>query len=118
VGKILIIDDGIELCDTFSDILTPARHEVYALHTGSEVFRILPQLMPDIVLLDMHMPEIFGVIMLEFIRHLHRLEMTKVIIVSGYPEMAAAAQKTWGADLSLAKPVTPTQLLDTVASYT
>ncbi len=134
MSKVLIIDDDEEICETFSDILKHAGHDVHILKTGAEAFRVLPKLVPDVVLLDMHMPGVSGVLTLSFIRRLSRLSQsgvltlsfirrlsrlsqTKVIIVSGHPELAESAKAIWGADLFLAKPVTPKQLVEAVATY-
>jgi len=117
MSKVLIIDDDAEICETFSDILKHAGHDVHILKTGAEAFRVLPKLVPDVVLLDMHMPGVSGVLTLSFIRRLSRLSQTKVIIVSGHPELAESAKAIWGADLFLAKPVTPKQLVEAVATY-
>ncbi len=117
MSKVLIIDDDEEICETFSDILKHAGHDVHILKSGAEAFRVLPKLVPDVVLLDMHMPGVSGVLTLSFIRRLSRLSQTKVIIVSGHPELAESAKAIWGADLFLAKPVSPKQLVEAVATY-
>jgi len=117
LGKILIIDDDLDICETFSDILATAGHNVEVLRSNAAAFRLLPRMKPDVVLLDMIMPGSSGSVTLSFIRRLSSLSHTKVIIVSGHPEMAIAALSTWGGDLFLAKPVTPRKLLDAVASY-
>ena len=117
MSKILIIDDDEEICETFSDILLHAGHDVHILKSGAEAFRVLPKLVPDVVLLDMHMPGVSGVLTLSFIRRLSRLSHTRVIIVSGHPELAESAKAIWGADLFLAKPVSPKQLIEAVATY-
>ena len=114
--KVLIIDDDPEICETFSDVLKYAAYEVHVLLSGADAFRVLPRLVPQVVLLDMQMPGVSGVVLLSFIRHLRRLARTKVIIISGHPEMALSAQQTWGADLFLSKPVHPRLLLESVAS--
>lgn len=117
MSKVLIIDDDDEICETFSDILKHAGHDVHVLKTGAEAFRVLPKLLPNIVLLDMNMPGVSGVLTLSFIRRLSRLSQTKVIIVSGHPELAESAKAIWGADLFLCKPVSPKQLVEAVANY-
>jgi DNA-binding response OmpR family regulator len=117
MGKIVIVDDDIEICETFCDILKHAGHEVRILNSGAEAFRLLPKLVPDVVLLDMHMPGVSGVLTLSYIRRLSRLVNTKIIIISGHPELAESAKSIWGADLFLPKPISPKQLVDAVTTY-
>ncbi len=116
MSKILIVDDDVEICETFTDILNHAGYDVQVVRSGTEAFRALRRIAPDVVLLDMNMPGVSGILTLSFIKHLTRLAHTRIVIVSGHPDLAASAQAVWGADLYLAKPVSPRQLLDAVAS--
>jgi DNA-binding response OmpR family regulator len=115
MSKILIVDDDVEICDTFTDILRHAGYDVHVVKSGTEAFRVLRRVAPDVVLLDMNMPGVSGILTLSFIKHLTRLAQTRIIIVSGHPDLAATAKAVWGADMYLAKPVSPRQLLDAVA---
>ena len=117
MSKVLIIDDDEDICATYSDILKHAGHDVHILTSGSEAFRVLPKLVPGIVLLDMRMPEVSGSLLLTFIRRLPRLANTKVIIVSGYTDLAESAKTNWGADMFLSKPITAKQLTEAIANY-
>ena len=112
--KILIIDDDVELCETFSDILIYAGYDVRILQSGIDAFRVLPRLAPDVILLDIQMPGVSGAILLSFIRRLQRLSKTKIIIISGHPEAALSAKEMWGAEMFLAKPVAAQKLLDSI----
>ncbi len=114
--KVLIVDDDVEICDTFSDILTHAGHDVHVARSGTEAFRALRRVVPDVVLLDMNLPGVSGVELLSYIRHIRRLAHARIIIVSGHPELAQSAKAVWGADLSLTKPVSPGELLEAVRS--
>ncbi len=116
MAKILIVDDDIEICDTFSDILIHAGHEVHVARSGTEAFKALRRVSPGVVLLDMNLPGVSGVQLLSYIRHIRRLARARIVIVTGHPELAASAQAVWGADLSLTKPVSPRELLDAVGS--
>ena|SRR5579859_1615253 len=114
--KILLIDDDVELCETFCDVLQSGGHDVHVLHSGSEAFRLVSRIVPDVVILDMHLPGISGILVLSHIRHMSRLAHTSIIIVSGYADLASTAKTVWGADLYLPKPVTPKELLEAINS--
>jgi CheY-like chemotaxis protein len=113
-SRILIIDDDVELTETFSDALEYAGHEVKVVNSGNEGFRIVTRLVPDVVILDMNLPGVSGILLLSHIRHMPRLAHTKVIIVSGYSDLAHTAKAVWGADMYLPKPVSPKQLLEAI----
>ena len=117
MSKVLIIDDDEDICTTYSDILKHKGHDVQILTSGTTAFRVLPKLIPDIVLLDMRMPGMSGGLLLSFIRRLPRLAHTKVIIISGYTDLGESAKEIWGADMFLTKPVTAKQLIEAVSVY-
>jgi len=117
MSKVLIIDDDEDVCAAYSDILSHKGHEVHTLTSGAKAFRALPKLMPDIVLLDMRLPDVSGALLLSFIRRYSRLSHTKVIIISGYTDLGESAKAIWGADLLLTKPISAKQLVEAVASH-
>jgi CheY-like chemotaxis protein len=114
--SILIVEDDVDLRDTYIDALESAGHDVRAIGSSSEAIRCLvrARMVPDVAILDMQLPGASGIVVLGFIRRLPRLSHTKVVIVSGYPEMANRAIAQWGADLFLRKPVSLEELRTTV----
>src|SRR5258708_20579612 len=96
MSKVLIIDDDEDICATYSDILKHNGHNVHILTSRTEAFRVLPKLVPEIVLLDMNMPGISVSLLLSFIRRLSRLAHTMVIIVGGCFVLAASANPICG----------------------
>jgi DNA-binding response OmpR family regulator len=116
VSKILIIADDHQISAIYSEILKQASYEVHVLNSGIEAFYALPLLIPDIVLLDMQMFGVTGALLLPFIRRLERLKKTRVVIVSGNPQMKAFAKEVWGVDYCLIKPVSATELLEMLST--
>jgi DNA-binding response OmpR family regulator len=114
--KILIVEDDIDLCDTYKDILEAEGHNVDVRYTGSDGVDYLMSLLnkPDIVILDMHLPGDSGVMVLSLIHHLPRLKNTRVVVASGLHDLAQWAVKQWGADAFLKKPVPLQALVKTV----
>jgi CheY-like chemotaxis protein len=112
MGKVLVVDDDADLCETCVDLLESVGHEVQAVGSSLQAMECLIQgrMKPDVVLLDLNLPGGSGIVVLGLIRRLPRLSHTKVVIVSGYPDMANRAVDLWDADLFLAKPV-PMELL-------
>jgi DNA-binding response OmpR family regulator len=117
MSKVLIIDDDVDVCEAYADILNHKGYEVHTLNSGAKAFRTLPKLVPDIVLLDMRLPDVSGALLLSFIRRFSRLSHTRVIIISGYTDLGESAKAIWGADLLLTKPISAKQLIEAVATY-
>ncbi|MBN1680056.1 MAG: response regulator [Anaerolineae bacterium] len=107
MGTILIVEDDADLCEVYRDILESEGHNIDIINSASKAvdYLIRQRNRPDVVLLDMQLPGDSGLIVLGFIRRLPRLAKTKVVIASGYPDLAKQAVEQWGADLFLRKPV-------------
>lgn len=66
-GKILVVDDEPEVRQLMEHFLTGCGYEVRIAENGRLALVTLDTFMPDVVLLDMHMPEMDG---LETLRRL------------------------------------------------
>jgi DNA-binding response OmpR family regulator len=110
VAKVLLIDDDVELRDTYQDILEAAGHQVRCAGTLTHALAILPAFQPHVAFLDMQLNQSAGEVILILRRRNSRLAHTKFFIVSGFPERAARAAADWGADGWLGKPVSPADL--------
>ena len=58
--KILIADDNRAWVDTLASVLRNEGYTVYAAYGGREAVRMAAEVMPDVVLLDIEMPEMSG----------------------------------------------------------
>jgi two-component system chemotaxis response regulator CheB len=94
-GRVLVVDDSEIFVRTAAAIVSAAGglHLVGTAASGEEAIRLLPELKPDLVLLDIHMPGLDGI---ETARIIHRDEpRTVVVIVSCEP--AGASEAAWAA---------------------
>ncbi len=109
--KVHIVEDDVDLCETYTDILESAGYQVAVDHHGRKAIRTLSRFRPDVVILDQQLPDMSGAMVLYFIRTSAELRNTRVIIVSGH-EFSTQARDV---DLFLQKPVSVTQLRDVIA---
>ncbi|MEX0828634.1 MAG: response regulator [Nitrospirales bacterium] len=84
MATILVIDDDPQICDVLEQVLQKEGHQVRSALNGEEGIRSYRQQLPDLVLLDILMPEKEG---LETILDLRR-EFPHVIIIA----MSAASE--------------------------
>ena len=108
-SSILIVDDEVALRQVLRARLTARGYVVHEASTGEDVLRIVPVLRPDVILLDIGLPDIDGI---EVTRRLRPLVPTPIIILS---VCAAESDKITaldaGADDYLTKPCDLGELL-------
>jgi two-component system OmpR family response regulator len=59
-GRLLVVDDEKVLVDLLSDALRFAGYEVHAAATGLEALRVAADVRPDLVVLDVNLPDLDG----------------------------------------------------------
>jgi signal transduction histidine kinase len=59
-SRILVVDDNADAADALAFMLRAAGHEVSTAHDGLEALNISPEFRPEIVLLDLGMPNLNG----------------------------------------------------------
>lgn len=107
---ILIIDDEIKVAQSLQSILNLEGRSSQIVTSGSAAFVELSRQQYDIVLLDLNMPQIDGITVLEHINRHH--PQTNVIVVSGESEIRKAVHVfNAGAKDFVRKPYTPEELL-------
>ena len=111
---ILIIDDDISLCNLFGMVLTSYGFKCERANNGLDGFKILENFHPDLILLDLRMPEMDGLTFLELLRN-HQHSMIPVLVVSGSNiEDTRDLSRLAGADGQLVKPFSALALLKKV----
>lgn len=106
----LIIEDEINVALIFSKALEMANFETEIIHDGKKASERLTAATPSIILLDLHLPGISGIDILDQIRADERLAETNIIVVTADLVRAEALQQD--ADAVLIKPVSIRQLVN------
>ena len=104
----LIIEDNEDQNLVFTTALTQAGYSTESIFDGTTAMKRLTNVVPAMVILDLHMPGINGGLLLREIRNDPRTAKAHVIIVSADAEFAANLQAQ--VDLVLLKPVSFLQL--------
>jgi CheY-like chemotaxis protein len=68
MAKILVADDAPAVLDVLDDVLTLEGHEVVRATTGSEALRMFQETRPQLAVLDILMPDMDGLVVLDAIR--------------------------------------------------
>ncbi len=103
--KILIVDDEPNIVMSLEYAFKKKGFEVFIARDGSEALEIVKSHIPDIVLLDIMMPNVDGYQTLKQIKSTKKLEATKVVFLTA-KNKASDIEKglELGADKYLIKP--------------
>jgi DNA-binding NtrC family response regulator len=115
--KLLIIDDEAEFASTLRRRLQLRNFEVEDAHSGGEGLDVLPDVQPDIVILDLKMADMSGLTVLEKIKEYD--PAIEVIMLTGHGSVSAGVEaKNKGAFEYIIKPVDLQDLLETISEAT
>jgi CheY-like chemotaxis protein len=84
MAKILIVDDNIDSCNALEKLLQSAGHEITHAHEGRAALAQVINDRPDVVLLDLVMPEMDGAAFLEVVRSYSRLQSLPVVVHTAF----------------------------------
>jgi CheY-like chemotaxis protein len=112
----MLVDDAEPYMHVMSSVLRGCGLEVHMARGAPEALVMLDQMTPDLILLDVMMPQVDGISFLRQLRADARLGLIPVVVVTAYPDTRQAAL-TAGADGFLAKPFTTQQLRTAIAEF-
>ncbi len=102
--KILVVDDEIEICNIFYDFFTPKGYEVTKATNGKAALEKIKSERPDLVFLDIRMPEMDGIEVLKQIKQADNTIAVIMVTVLNDEETAKKAIKL-GANDYVPKPL-------------
>ncbi|MCU0577828.1 MAG: sigma-54 dependent transcriptional regulator [Desulfobacterota bacterium] len=85
MAKILVIDDDSSIRETLDLYLTEEGYEVHTAPTGTDGLNKFTQITPDVVILDIRLPDVNGFLILEDLRE--EDENVKVIMITAHHDM-------------------------------
>jgi two-component system nitrogen regulation response regulator NtrX len=114
MAQILVVDDEIGIRELLSEILSDEGHEVMLAESAGDARRLRERIRPDLVLLDIWMPDTDGITLLKEWAASGQLTMP-VVMMSGHATIETAVEATRiGALDFLEKPIALQRLLATV----
>lgn len=110
--SVVIVDDDSAVLDSLSATLTLAGFSVKTFSSAQDYLDVLHQNNPDCLIIDLHMPRIGGIVLIDRLKKLG--ESTPVILVSG--NMDHTVRTRAGVARYLKKPFTGSTLIQTIHS--
>lgn len=107
--SILIVEDEKNICDFISTALISEDYKIMEAHSGKEALPIITSRCPDLILLDLGLPDIDG---LEVIKQVRTWASIPIIVISARAqEQEKVKALDAGADDYLTKPIGISELL-------
>ncbi len=101
--KILVVDDEEVICNLLKDFLGEKGYEVMAVNRGKDALDALKTFQPNLMLLDIELPDMKGLEVLQHSRTISR--SLKVLMLTGHGTMETAIESMQlGAYDHLSKP--------------
>jgi len=113
--RILLIEDNDVNRMLLSDYLSYCGYDVQSLSDGSTLFSTIEKFQPDLMLLDLKLPDMDGYFLLEQIKQKPDLSKIPIIVVSAFAFKADQERAmSLGACRYFVKPVNLTELILTI----
>ena len=107
--KVLVVDDEREIRDLLKEFLTTEAYEVISASNGKEAIELAEREHPDVILLDVKMPEIDGIKVCQRLKEEPSTQFIPIIVITGYVDNKIHAIEA-GADDFVHKPINLTEL--------
>ncbi len=117
IKKVLICDDDEGIVDVAGIVLSEAGYDVIKVIASEEIFTVISNIQPDIILLDLWMPNLSGEKIAKQLKNQEKTKHIPVIIMSASRKTEQTA-KTAGADDFICKPFDIEELEEIVRKYT
>ncbi len=115
--KILLVDDEPDILEIVGYNLKNEGYQVYTANNGLEALKSAKKITPNLILLDIMMPEMDGIETCEKIRAIKSLENTLIAFLTARNEdYSKVAGFDAGADDYITKPIKPKVLISKVKS--
>ncbi|MEY4875444.1 MAG: hypothetical protein RL708_593, partial [Bacteroidota bacterium] len=115
MAKILVVDDEIDILDFIAYNLIKEGHEVITGKNGNEAIELAKKHLPQLILLDIMMPEKTGIEACEKIKKIPELKNTLIAFLTALDdEQSELKGFEVGADEYISKPIKPKLLLSRV----
>lgn len=116
--KILIIEDEADMAQVVDTRMKKSGYEINVVESGEEAFEFLKNSTPDLILLDLLLPQMQGQEVCKKLKNDHKLRQIPVILFTASASDIPKIAKEIGADDYILKPYNPGELLSKVRKLT
>lgn len=115
---VLIVEDNELNMKLFHDLLEAHGYNIIGTRDGMEALRIARDRRPDLILMDIQLPEVSGLEVTKWIKEDDRLKSIPVIAVTAFAMKGDEEKiREGGCEAYIAKPISVSHFLETVKKF-
>ena len=115
---VLIVEDNELNMKLFHDLLEARGYNILQTREGMEALRIAREHKPDLILMDIQLPEVSGLDVTKWLKDDDELKHIPVIAVTAFAMKGDEEKiREGGCEAYIAKPISVTSFLDTVQKF-
>ncbi|HEX9790375.1 MAG TPA: response regulator [Kiloniellales bacterium] len=118
VKTVLVVEDNELNMKLFHDLLEAHGYNILQTKDGMEALRMAREHRPDLILMDIQLPEVSGLEVTKWIKEDENLKAIPVIAVTAFAMKGDEEKiREGGCEAYIAKPISVTSFLQTVQRY-
>lgn len=118
ISKILIVEDNQQNALLMKRVLQVRNHEIVHASDGESGLQAAVDEKPDLILIDLGLPDIDGQTLVAFIKRVPELENIPIVAVTAWPEDTAREMaQAYGCDGFISKPINTRTFPDQIAEF-
>jgi len=118
MANILVVDDEEDIVQVVSIALEARGHDVRTAYNGKECVRAVKKNEPDLIILDVMMPKMNGMQVVDYLKNSSKYEHIPIIMLTAATQHARKPDEYWrkkvGVEDYISKPFQPVDLLERV----
>ena len=116
--KVMIVEDNELNMKLFHDLLHTQNYETVETSNGLDAVELARQHMPDLILMDIQLPEVSGLDVTKWIKEDDALKMIPVIAITAFAMKGDEERiRQGGCEAYISKPISVSKFLETIRSY-
>ena len=118
ISKILIVEDNHQNALLMKRVLETRDHQIVHADDGESGLQAAVEELPDLILIDLGLPDIDGQTLVAFIKRVPELQNIPIVAVTAWPaEIAREMALAYGCDGFISKPINTRAFPDQIAEY-
>lgn len=114
--RVMVVDDNRDAADLITEFLLMCGHDALSVYGGADAIKAADNFSPDVMLLDLGMPDVDGFDVISALRQAPRFTQTRMIALTAWGDATMRARTHGsGFERHLVKPASLDDILSAVA---